>query len=47
MKIDELEKARFFVVRPNHQDISWAFPVTVEATPHALAFNTGERCYAA
>lgn len=45
--IDELEKALFFVVRTNQQDISWAFPVTVEATPHALAFSSGERCYAA
>jgi DNA-binding MarR family transcriptional regulator len=45
--IDELEKALFFVVRTNQQDVSWAFPVTVEATPHALSFSTGERCYAA
>ena len=45
--IDELEKALFFVVRTNQQDVSWAFPVTVEATPHALGFSTGERCYAA
>ena len=44
--IDELEKALFFVVRL-HGGISWAFPVTVDETPHTLAFSSGERCFAA
>ena len=44
--IDELEKALFFVVRLK-SGISWAFPVTIDETPHALAFSSGERCFAA
>ncbi len=44
--IDELEKALFFVVRRD-SGISWAFPVTIDETPHALAFSSGERCFAA
>lgn len=44
--VDELEKALFFVVRTNDR-VSWAFPITVDTTPHALAFSSGERCHAA
>ncbi len=45
--IDELEKALFFVVRNDRRAVSWAFPVTVDTTPHALTFSSGERCFAA
>lgn len=45
--VDELEPALFFVVRTGGPAVSWAFPVTVDETPHALAFGTGERCFAA
>lgn len=45
--IGELERALFFVVRNDRQAVSWAFPVTVDETPHALAFDNGEHCYAA
>lgn len=45
--VGELERALFFVVRNDRQAVSWAFPVTVDETPHSLSFNTGERCFAA
>jgi len=43
----ELESKLFFLVRNSQGDVAWAYPVTVEPTPHRLAFNTGERLYAA
>ena len=45
--VAELERALFFVVRTHGPAVSWAFPVTADETPHALAFSTGERCFAA
>jgi len=43
----ELERRLFFLVRNGAGHVSWAFPVTVEATGHALVFSTGERLDAA
>ena len=46
--LDELQSNLFFLVRRNSQGaVSWAFPVTVDPTPHRLSFSTGERCFAA
>lgn len=45
--LDELEKNLFFLVRNSQGAVSWAYPVTVEKTPHDLAFSTGERLYGA
>lgn len=45
--LEELEKHLFFLVRNQAGEVSWAFPVTVERTPHHLSFNTGERIFAA
>lgn len=45
--IDDLEKRLFFHVRNADGAISWAFPVTVDETPHHLVFSTGERLNAA
>ena len=45
--IGELERALFFVVRNDRNAVSWAFPVTADETPHALAFSTGEHSFAA
>ena len=45
--IDELERNLFFLVRNEQGAVSWAYPVTVDNTPHHLAFSTGERLYAA
>jgi hypothetical protein len=45
--LDELEQKLFFLVRNEQGAVSWAYPVTVETTPHRLTFNSGERLYAA
>lgn len=45
--LDELEKNLFFLVRNEHGDVIWAFPVTVDKTPHQMTFSTGERVNAA
>jgi len=43
----ELEERLFFLVRDNRGNVSWAYPVTAERTPHRLTFSSGERVYAA
>lgn len=45
--LDELENNLFFLVRNRHGAVSWAYPLTVEKTPHQLIFNTGEKLYGA
>lgn len=45
--VEDLERNLFFLVRANEEEISWAFPVTVEETGHRLVFSTGERLDAA
>jgi len=45
--VDELEKNKFFLFRNTQGDVSWAYPVTVEKTPHKAYFPTGEKIYAA
>jgi len=45
--LDDLEKHLFFLVRNDSGEVSWAFPLTVEQTPHQLTFSTGEKVYAA
>jgi hypothetical protein len=45
--LDDLEKNLFFLVRNLSGEVSWAFPVTVDETPHRLSFSTGEQVYAA
>jgi len=45
--LDDLEKHLFFLVRNKIGEVSWAFPVTTDRTPHHLSFNSGERTFAA
>jgi len=45
--LDELERKLFFLVRNQQGAVSWAYPVTIEPTPHHLSFSSGERLYAA
>lgn len=45
--LDDLERNLFFLVRNEQGAVAWAFPVTVEPTPHRLTFNSGEQVYAA
>jgi hypothetical protein len=41
--LDDLESHLFFLVRNARGEVSWAFPVTSDRTPHLLRFSTGER----
>lgn len=43
----ELEERLFFLVRNELGQVTWAYPVTADQTPHSLIFSTGERIYAA
>lgn len=41
--LDDLEKNLTFLVRDKDGNVSWAFPFTVDNTPHKLTFSTGDR----
>jgi hypothetical protein len=41
--VDELERRLTFLYRTDRERVDWAYPVTVDSTPHRLTFNTGER----
>ncbi|MGO9119066.1 MAG: hypothetical protein ACLQPD_15840 [Desulfomonilaceae bacterium] len=43
----DLEKHLTLLCSNSDGDLSWAYPVTVDKTPHAVTFHTGERLYAA
>ncbi len=45
--LDELEQHMTFLYRNPQGEVVWAYPVTVEKTPHQLTFATGEQVYAA
>ncbi|MEW5870329.1 MAG: hypothetical protein AB1894_13730 [Chloroflexota bacterium] len=45
--LDELEKGMTFLYRNKQGEVHWAYPVTSEATPHRVSFDTGEQCHAA
>ena len=45
--LDDLEQHLFFLARNAQRAVTWAFPVTLDRTPHELRFSTGEHCYAA
>jgi len=45
--LEELERKLFFLVRNEDGAVAWAYPVTVETTPHKLSFASGERLYGA
>jgi hypothetical protein len=45
--LEDLEQHLVFLVRDEQGAVPWAFPVTVDPTPHHLTFNTGEQVYAA
>lgn len=45
--LDDLEKRLTFLFRNKRGEVVWAYPVTVDKTPHHLTFSTGERLYAA
>ena len=45
--LEELEKHLTFLFRNEQGAVTWAYPVTVDNTPHHITFNTGEQIYAA
>ena len=45
--LDELEKHMTFLFRNEQGAVTWAYPVTVDSTPHRVAFDTGESIFAA
>jgi hypothetical protein len=45
--LDELEKHMTFLFRNEQGAVAWAYPVTVDPTPHRTHFSTGESLYAA
>jgi hypothetical protein len=45
--LEDLERHMTFLFRNEQRAVAWAYPVTVETTPHHVTFNTGEQLYAA
>ena len=45
--LGDLEKHLTFLFRNAEGSVVWAYPVTVEKTPHRVTLSTGERIYAA
>jgi len=45
--LDDLEQHMTFIFRNSLKEVVWAYPVTVEKTPHHLTFHTEEQLYAA
>lgn len=45
--LDDLERNLLFLVRNEQGAVAWAYPVTIEPTPHHLSFSSGEQLYAA
>jgi hypothetical protein len=43
--LDELEKRLTFLFRNERGEVTWAYPVTVDETPHHARFSTGEEAY--
>jgi len=45
--LDELETHMTFLFRNEAGEVTWAYPVTVDRTPHRVTFSSGEQVYAA
>ena len=45
--LDDLEKHMTFLCRYGRREVNWAYPVTVDETPHRVEFGSGEEGYAA
>jgi len=45
--LDELERHMTFLYRNGQGAVAWAYPVTVDPTPHRVFFSTGEELFAA
>ena len=45
--LDELEKRMTFLFRGGRESVAWAYPVTVDTTPHQVTFGSGEQLFSA
>ena len=45
--LTDLEEHMTFLFRNEEGAVVWAYPVTVDPTPHHVTFSTGEQLYAA
>jgi hypothetical protein len=45
--LNDLEEHLTFLCRNVQGHVVWAYPVTIEKTPHRITFNSGEQLYAA
>jgi len=45
--IDELEEKMTFLYRSRPEGVTWAYPVTVDSTPHQVIFDSGLQTFAA
>jgi hypothetical protein len=45
--LDDLEENMTFLYRGDGESVTWAYPVTVDRTPHHVTLSTGEEVYAA
>jgi hypothetical protein len=45
--LDELKRAKTFLFRNTAGAVTWAYPVTIDQTPHQVTFSSGEKLYAA
>lgn len=45
--LDALEKGKVYLYRSDGENVTWAYPVTVDDTPHHLSYSTGEKGNAA
>ena len=45
--LDELETQLTFLYRRDGRNVDWAYPVTVEETPHRVTLDSGERFFGA
>jgi len=43
--LTELEEHLTFLYRNDQGAVTWAYPVTVDETPHRASFSTGEEAY--
>jgi len=45
--LKDLEIHKTFLFRNESGEVTWAYPVTVEQTPHRIIFDSGEEIFAA
>jgi hypothetical protein len=45
--LDELERNKTFLFRNERGEVTWAYPATVDQTPHRIALSTGQQGYTA